>query len=230
MSKPRKNKKAPGPCPDPSRYILVDGKAGKYWRLKRGTLKPAKLNSSWEVSRRNTQISSPAARQIMAKLAPFTAGMDAYGRAGALSGMLRKSLNVKGNIDYSFFKDFDMQQDFPLSKVLMAEFIVAQRSDILSITIPLGNEPVKAHNRLVTDYFFEAILLHGDPTQDNGLRVESDQSPLYSFGKVMEGTCTLILQLPGDTLWMVWLKVSCVENDRPAVHPKHHGMKVVAVG
>lgn len=230
MATPVKRKTNPGPCPDPQHYTLVKGKAGTYWRLKRGTLKPAVLNPAWEQSRAHTSISSPAARRILEKLNPFTMGLSAYGRAGAFSGLLRKSLNAYNRIDYQFFKDYDMQPAFPLGALLKNPFTTVVRNRLLYINIPLQHQPVQAHNRLVTDYFFEAILLYGDASIPDDLRVETDQSRLYAFHQPLTGSCSLSLHLPTDKLWMVWLKVSCLENDQPAAHPRHYGMKVVAVG
>jgi hypothetical protein len=84
---------------------------------------------------------------------------------------------------------------------------------------------------LVTDYYFEAILLYGDVTKENGLRIDSVISPLYPFKKTPETTCVLTLQLSGTTFpWMVLLKASCQEKDQPSVHYKHFGMQVVMVG
>jgi hypothetical protein len=39
------------------------------------------------------------------------------------------------------------------------------------------------------------------------------------------------MELPtGKQPWMIFLKLSCLEGNEAAIHPRHYGMKVVAVG
>jgi hypothetical protein len=63
------------------------------------------------------------------------------------------------------------------------------------------------------------------------LRVDSVASPLYVIGAEGEDVCTLSVDLPqADVPWMVLLKVSCLEGNELAAHPRHYGMRVVKAG
>ena len=66
--------------------------------------------------------------------------------------------------------------------------------------------------------------------QKNGLRTDSIESKLYAFGEEPIEICELRLPLPEDDVqWIVLIKVSCLEGNEMAVHPKHYGMKVMKV-
>lgn len=89
-----------------------------------------------------------------------------------------------------------------------------------------GQATQQAGKRLL----FEAILLWGQPDKAKGLKAESDTSPLYGFGeKKLE--CKLTITLPIQKLpWMLMLKLSCHERNKPANASRNYGMKVVGVG
>jgi hypothetical protein len=44
------------------------------------------------------------------------------------------------------------------------------------LQIPIEERSVKKHNPLVTEYYFDLVLLYGDATKDDRLKVESDTS------------------------------------------------------
>jgi hypothetical protein len=90
---------------------------------------------------------------------------------------------------------------------------------------------VKQHNQLVTDFYFEAILLYGDVLKKRGMQTEYAVSTPYSFTHTITGDCKLVLPLPSKKQpWILLLKVSCLEGNEMAMHAKHYGMRVVALG
>jgi hypothetical protein len=74
------------------------------------------------------------------------------------------------------------------------------------------------------------MILYGDVTKEGGLKLGTVESKLYAFGSETTEVCELSLSLPEeDQQWIVLLKVSCLEGNEMAVHPKHYGMKVISV-
>src|SRR4051794_34055707 len=122
------------PCPDPERYTLVMTKEGNYWRLNRGTgKKEAKLNEIYELSKKAMEITAPAAKRIVDKLREYIHGLST-GRINAkVSGLLRRQLNTTGKVDYSYFKGFDLQPDYPMGRLLQVPVEVRVDNEVLNI-------------------------------------------------------------------------------------------------
>lgn len=111
------------------------------------------------------------------------------------------------------------------------QYMVKQLSVSIEIQIPVSTGVVKQYNRLVTDFYFEGILLYGDALTDGLLAVEYALSKHYSFADALTDDCKLILSLPTkNEPWMLLLKVSCLEGNELAAHAKHYGMRMVEVG
>lgn len=217
------------PCPDPAQYVAVHTKEGSFWRRKRGSVKPAKLNPAFKNIANNAAITGPIAKRTCYKLLPFTDGLDTGRQTIAFINMLNKSIAINGTTDYSFFKDYEFQKKHPLGALLREPYKFYIENDMLCMKIDMRYEPVARHNKIATDYYFELILLYGNPAKENSLRVESEQSFLYSFREAYDSSCILSLQVPKQNPWMLILKASCMENDMPAHHYKYYGMKVVEV-
>lgn len=100
---------------------------------------------------------------------------------------------------------------------------------MVCVDIDMSFEPMKRHYKIATHYYFELILLYGNPTKENMLRVETEQSLLHSFTESYEADCSMSLQMPMQQPWMLGLKACCIEDDRPANHYKYYGMKGVGV-
>jgi hypothetical protein len=229
MAKRGKNK--PAPPPDLHNYTLIKTKEGSYWRRKRGTVNPAKLNATLKRSSRAMAVTSPAARRIKDKLHPFLQRLDTGRFIAIVSGKLRKAYNQTGKISLLPLQGYEMQPYFHLNQLLDTSYNVFEKKGEIIIEINLGSRSVRQLNQIVTEYYFDAILLHGDPSKPNGLRIESDTSPLYDINSRKQTTCRLSLLLPTKkTSWIVLLKVSCREGDEPAAHPRHYGMKVIMTG
>lgn len=216
------------PCPDPEKYILVKAKEGPYWRRKRGTVKPARLNRAFAQNVSNTTVASPAAKRIIRKLDPWLRGLNTGRLTARLTGVLVQTINQKGQADFSLMTGFDFQ-DPPLSRLLRAGVEVKVKDGNITLCISILPGAMARNGDKVTDFYFEAIIVHGDVTEDNGLRIDSTISKLYSFDDDSASVCEMDLDLPAG-LWMVILKAICQEKDKPSAHPRQFGMRVVAVG
>jgi hypothetical protein len=229
MSVTKKNGDLP-PCPDPDLYILVKTREGSFWRRKRGTVTPARLNSAFAKNVSNTKLASPAARRIIRNLHPFLVDLHTGRLTARLTGLLVKTINQKGVFDFSLLKGFEFQQP-ALEKLLFTQVDVRPGKREITLSIPLYPGVVARRGNLVKDYYFEGILLYGDVSVDNDLQVESTISKLYSFEDESKHTCMLSLPLPeAGVPWMAILKAICQEEDRPSINPRHFGMRVMAVG
>lgn len=229
----RKNRKKddpPSPPADAAGYVLVRTKERVYWRRKRGTIKKATLNSSFKRNAAITAITSPAAKRIYVKLDQFLHRLATGRFIANVSARLRKALKQTGELDFSFMMDYEIQPWYPLGKLLNRPYTITENKNEFIIRIPIKENTVKRHNKQVSDYYFEAILLWGQPDKSKGLKVDSDTSPLYRFGEE-KPECRLTITQPTQKLpWMILLKLSCHEGNNPAHMARNYGMKVVKVG
>jgi hypothetical protein len=218
------------PCPDPERYALVKTEEGYYWRRKRGTVKPAKLNPAMNRNAATAKITAPAASRLLRKLATYTHGIK-KGRINLIiSGMLMKTYHTRGVIDFSMLEGLELNMGYPLEKLFYGDYTVIQDGQSLRLKIELTKGTVQRFNNLVTDYNFEAVLLYGDTTREAALRTDDISSALYSFAQAAPDNTELVLSLPDtDAPWMMLLKINCLEGNELAAHPKHYAMKVVKV-
>jgi hypothetical protein len=147
-----------------------------------------------------------------------------------LSGKMRSAKKQTGSYNYSLLPGFELQKNHPLEKLYEGQYQVRKAGQTIYIDIPVSKGYMNARNTLVTHYYFEAIALFGDAMIPNSLRVEDDKSPLFDFKKTYKTTVSFSFVLPPDTSYLIWLKAGCMEGHEAAYHPKHYGMKVVAVG
>jgi len=222
------------PVPFSDDYIWVQTKESSYWRRKRGTLKPAKLNDAFRENVQLTKMVAPAAKRMVAKLQPWLSGLETGRIVLRFSHFLRKPLKTRGRADFSLFGSYEFQERFPLRQLLVP-LQTEVKKDEVKITIPINHRTLKKLSNVVTDYFFELILMHGDPMKERGLKIESVTSALYPFMPgdewKKEVKCKLNVELPANkNPWMVMLKLSSQEGNEMAVHPRHYRMKVLAVG
>lgn len=216
------------PCPDPEQYILIKTKEGDFWRRKRQKQSPVNRGFSANVSA--TEIVSPAVKRIRNKLEAYTHKLDTGRLHGRLTGLLNKTYKAKGFIDYSGLKGFEFQPDHPLARLLLTQYEVNKGFEFTELLIPVTSGVLKKHNDLVTDFYFEGILLFGNPLADEPLQTAYALSKPYSFTDTVEEDCKIVLPLPEKNVpWMLMLKVSCLEGNEMAVHVKHYGMRVVVV-
>jgi hypothetical protein len=230
MSKKGRKRNRRGPNPDPARYVWVDSKEGGYWRRKRGLNKPAELNDAYRQSANSTKLTSPAAKRIVQRLGAHLRGLETGRILARMGGKLKKPLHQKGVMDYSALEGFELQPYHPLAALLDAPYKAEAGAEAVTVTIPIDKHTVKRHNGIVSHYYFDLVLLWGDPGREDGLRVESETSGLYGFSGEKKSVCALSVPLPGNGApWMALLKVNCLEGHELAVHPRHYGMRVVKV-
>ncbi len=214
-------------CADPENHVLVTTREGVFWRRKRTK---TVLNEALARNADLSRIAGPAARRVVQKLRPFLRGLDTGRVTLRISNGLRKALKEKNKLDYSSLQGLEMQRNHSMDQLLRASYTVVPGEKGLSLTIDLFPDCVKKQNQLVTHFYFEAVLVHGDVATGHDLRVDSTESALYAFGGELAEACVLALPLPAEQPWMVLLKVSCLEGHELAMHPRHYGMKVVASG
>jgi hypothetical protein len=218
------------PCPDPDRYVLIRTKEGNFWRKKRGTgEKEARLNDVFAVHATGMAITAPAARRIVNKLRPFLDHLSTGRITVKVSGRLRKQWSKSGIADYTYMNGFDLQPEHPIEQLLQVPVGVKTEERSLEVFIPVEKQTVKRNSKLVTGYFFEVIMISGDCTQDDELKLTSGRSGLFRIGSVVEKECRLSAPIAGRP-WFAILKVSCVEGKNMATEPGNYGMKVVAAG
>lgn len=229
MGRKRGYQPTPLPPANADDYILVKTKEGKYWRRKRGTVKKAALNQSLKKNAELTAVCSPAAKRISEKLSEYLRGLDTGRFIANVSAKLKRSVNRNGKMDFSFFDGYDLQPDYPITRLMDGGCSVIEIKGLLNVKV--NPNSVKCRSNLLTDFYFDAVLLYGDPSSKNKLRIESDTSPVYTFSKELNNDCSLTLALPAKKIpWMMLLRVTCREGNIPAVASRHHGMKVYKVG
>ena len=221
------SKKTP-PCPgNPEDYVLVKTREGMFWRRRRGSIKPAKLNTGFRKAVETTKIIAPAAKRIITALQPYLRGLRT-GRINIRVGnALRRSLKEKNRLLLSYLKGVEVQAEYPLDELLTRPYNVYEKAKILHIEIPIEPTTVRPLNRLVTHYYFEAVLLYGAINKERELKTACVESPLYSLNNKAKTVCVLELPLPEKDDWCVLLKLSFLEGNELAVHTKHYRTKVI---
>lgn len=218
------------PCPgNPEDYVLVKAKEGKHWRKKRGSIKSASLNTGYQTSADVTKIISPAAKKIRIALLPYLRGLSTGRLNVRIGNALRKSLKEKDRLELGHLNGIELQAEHPLDEILISGYHVSFDEKRVRIEIPIQKDSVMPMNRLVTHYYFEAVLLYGNAGTENGLQTESVESALYPVHENGKSICVLELELPEKDDWCVLLKLSSLEGNELAVHTKHYRMKVISV-
>lgn len=226
---PQKNKGKRPPCPDPERYEWVNSSEGGYWRQKKP--KGSTVNSSFLDNNAATTFLAPAIKRIRNRLEEYTRSLDPGRLQGKMSGLLGGRFKKTGRMDLAALKGFEFQKEHVLEKLLLVPYRVHITDNYVELVIPVAPGSVKKHNNLVTDFYFEGILLYGDAMQAGSLATAYAVSAPYSFANTVTETCKLQLPLPANGIpWMLLLKVSCLEGNELAAHTKHYGMKVVEAG
>jgi hypothetical protein len=228
MNKKKKSGRTP-PCPgNPEDYTWVNSREGGHWRRNRGSVKPARLNTSFKNNVKLNKIVSPIASTIKKRLMPFLEGLETGRFVANVSGLLRKEYYKSGKLDFLGLIDYDIQPYHKLQKLLRYAYTVEVKNNEVIIEIPVGEGTVPKGNSQMTGYIYEGILMYGDVTKPKSLRTDSETSPIYEFRLKTNTTCRLSLILPsGKVSWMVMLKLSCVYGKERADYKKYHGMKVV---
>ena len=218
-----------GDNPDPSKWHDVKTPAG--WYRKRRRAKGSKLNPVLTKNAKLQKAALSAADRIIGRLEPWIRGLELNSVRMTMCGKLKKRMNETGKADYAYMNDIDIQPYRPLTALLRAPYSAEIVKNELVIKIQMTGRVIELANSIATDFYFEGILVWGDPTKEKAIRVESTESKLYSIKGKKDETCFLTVDLPTKKVpWMALLKVSCLEGDELAINPRHYGLKVVAVG
>jgi hypothetical protein len=216
------------PCPgNPEDYVLVKSKEGLHWRKKRGTVKPAQLNTAFEANASAMKIVSPAAKQIAGALRHYLHGISTGRLNVRIGNALRRSLKEQKQLRLCYLKGIELQAEHPMDDMLTTRYNVFVQPKTVRVEITIARDSIKPLNKLTTHYYFEAVLLYGDINKEKGLKTESIESPLYAVGDKAKTVCVLKLDLPKKEDWCLILKLSSLEGNELAGHTKHYRMKVV---
>ena len=231
---PRKKRPRPNNYPtippfhDPENYTWVQSKEGGHWRRKRGTVKRARLNASFQLNADTTIPATAAARRMIQRLQPFLRFLETGRITARFSGVLKKSIAKNNRIDFSLFHGFEIQKYHQLADLAPRAYFTSVRQDEVVIEIAIHDNTMKPEKKGATEYYFEAIWLYGDPTEENALRIDSVMSPLYPMRPATETTCQLRVPRPDKRPYMIFLKASCHIGNMMADAPCFYGMRVVS--
>lgn len=224
----KRSQESLGINPDPRIWIDVKTKEGWY-RKRKPKVKP-KLNPVFQEHNIAQAESMPAAMRILNRLEEWTRGFELGRIHMMINSKLKKSYLEDGKISFKYLLRLDIQPKRTL-KQLLIQVPYASVTDEVMVKILISDQMIKVKKSIFTDYFFELIMLWGDPTKERGLRVDSVESPIFSKKIIEAEDCVLRINIPSTRQpWMCLLKAGCIEGNEMAKHPRHYGMKVIAVG
>lgn len=227
----RYNKRDLPPNPDPESYILVQSADGKYhYRLKRGLNKPAFLNSSFLQNQQLTSLLSPAVKIITNTIRPFTHKMQTPTLHNNILTAVRKYHKQHGKFGYHLLKGLEAQPRYPLHKLLLSNIGIQVLDNTIVTSMLLDETSCPQPGPLLTEFCLEAILITGNPLRQEELPCYSQQSELFSYNNKPATTCQFSFQHPGNTPWMLLLKMTTFEGKQFSTNPKYHALKVIETG
>jgi hypothetical protein len=228
----------PIPAYDSDKKVLCRSSKGWYYlRNKKPTGKDAVLNETFKKNKNCLKVCAPAAARIRQKLEPWMHDLKYGNTYTILLKGLMKSYKENGGkkIDYSHFLKADLFKDYTLEKLMAVRHTVNVKKNSVGVSIPINKNTVLRKNNVVSQYYFELILLWGDPIPSNALkgalRVDDVRSENYRYETPAAPKCALEIVLPTRKApWMCILRVGSIEMKQPAAHMKNYAMHVVAVG
>jgi hypothetical protein len=216
------------PCPDPDKFILIRGEYRYFWRRKRGTVKPAVLNTVLAESAAITKNTNRAARQLMSLLSVFTQHMSLGRTTSRIAGAFKKVYLKTGRMDFSYMEKVEFQENYPVHRLYKGGISKQLVKGCLELHVPVGDEHMKRWSRTAVSYQLHAILLYGDPAKERGIRIETDESRTYHFGEGKKMDCHLRLVLPPKNRpWMALLYMGCKLSLPFPAGSKYHAMIVL---
>ncbi len=174
---------------------------------------------------------SPAAKNIFNKLVPYFHGLDTGRFIANVSSRLKRALKETGEMNFTYMADYDFQPWFPMERIFKGSCLITEKNNEISIRISDHYHKVKRLSKLISDYYFEIVLLWGRVEKNNSLQIENEASPIFSFEQETKKDCRLKLSLPVLKVpWILILKLNSHEGKEMAHHPRHYGMKALRVG
>jgi hypothetical protein len=129
---------------------------------------------------------------------------------------------------YELCNGLEVQHQYPLDKLLFSPVNTEVRKHHIYTSFQLAEHSFPQAGPLLTDYYFEAILLSGDLMGE--IQEQSQQSELFSFRQPVIKEVIFEFPLPHNQPWMLLLKAACFESNQRATNPKYYAMKVIATG
>ncbi len=150
----KKYKKPLPPCPNPELYQLINTKEGSFWRRKRGTVKPAKLNKAFSANVKAMKLVSPIAAKIANVLFAYMQGLTP-GRLSSriCAGLLTYYSHAK-EISFSPLLQMEIQPQYPLDKLLFSHYSLCIKDKNIEVELSPCLQAIKKQNNLVTEYIF----------------------------------------------------------------------------
>ena len=214
-----------GDNPDPSKYEDIHTNAGWYRRKKRA--RGSNINAIFKKNAANLPHTLAAADYILSRLEPWLRGLELWTLRMKLSGALLKSINQTNKAGFKFMKGLDIQPYRKMQSLLHAKYSTILKKNKIIITIELGAKTIDLHNSIATDFYFDAVILWGDPVKQK-LKIESAESLVYPIENTPNEKCEIKLNLPeNNNPWILFLKVSCIEGNEYARSSRHYAMKVI---
>ncbi|RYY46452.1 MAG: hypothetical protein EOO06_14525 [Chitinophagaceae bacterium] len=219
------------PCPDPENYCLVRHKDNSYyWRLRRGTRKPAVLNEAFAANATLTALISPLISRLTIPIIAFAEHRQLSRLHTRLLTPVKKYYKEHNRISYTGLLGMDLLPHAPLHRLFAGSIDTRYSNEMITVMITAGNNYVKKNNTLVTDYYFEAMLLVGDISHKTTLEIDTEQSELLSFTGPAQQNIQFQFISPLHEPWVLILKLACFEGHQKAANDKHYGIRIIATG
>lgn len=216
-------------CPDPQNYVLVTTREGSYWRKKRAKNVP--LNSGLSRNAEASKVVFPAASALLNKLIPCTRHMVMGRITLRLAQKLAPVFKETGALDFRNLPEFEFQPNYPFHHLVKCAPTIDEDETGVTVSIPVGPGRMVRLSKALTHYYFELILLSGNPTQPQSLRVEMETSAVFSYENKELKDVVLSMIKPARKLpWMLLLKVNTMQGNKVVEQGRYCRMKVVAVG
>ena len=231
MTKKLYKRKDIPPCPNPAAYTLIRMKNNLYyWRRKRGTVIPARLNAAFIQNVELTKLLSPLCTKITEAISSFWTDLPLNGWHVAVLTAIKRYYKEKGCIRYSHLKNLELQPQYPFRKLFTGPAKISIENELLNLRLLVTNKTVIRSNGLVTDFYFESVMIIGDISVQEKLITQSEQSELFSFQEKIDRTCTFSFAIPRHQPWILFLKIACYEGNQKAAHYKNYAMKIIETG
>ena len=214
--------------PDPE--IWVDVKTKEGWYRKKRPKNKRKLNAIMQKQADAFAMTMPATMRILNRLEEFTRRLE-LGRINAtINSLLKRNYLESGVITFKYLLGLDIQPKRKMRQLLKYMPVITVTDEVVA-KISVDKEQIRVVRSIYSHYFYELIILWGDPMKDRGLRIDSVESPSYEKDITLSTDPELRIDLPAKKQpWMALFKVSCIEGNVLAKNPRHYAMKVVAVG
>lgn len=159
-----------GDNPDPSRFEDVRTKAG--WYRRRIRKKGSEINAVLQKNADRMGDTLKAAKRIIDRLEPWVRGLELATLRMKISAKLRQRMTAEGKTDFLFMKDMDIQPWRTLGALLRAPYNVRVSKDEVVIKIDLRGQNLELKQSIATDFYFEAVILWGNPMPPTPLKGE----------------------------------------------------------